>query len=196
MTDMPQESSVDDQELFKQLDNYVDALHSRDSNTRSGMIEQNPELRELLDCLDSLELLAPTEVNHSGSDASQSLPDLEATDENGEPQPQQFGKYELLRELGRGGMGVVYAARQTDLDRTVAVKMILSSHFASVDEVERFYTEARAAGSLRHSNIVGIHEVGEVHGQHYFAMDYVFRDNRWRNSCSRAGLLPTGLRCS
>jgi tRNA A-37 threonylcarbamoyl transferase component Bud32 len=88
-------------------------------------------------------------------------------------EPQQFGKYELLEEIGRGGMGVVFRARQTDLDRIVALKMILSNRLASTDDVRRFYAEARAAGSLRHPNIVAIHEVGQAHGQHFFAMDYV-----------------------
>jgi eukaryotic-like serine/threonine-protein kinase len=87
--------------------------------------------------------------------------------------PQQFGKYELLEEVGRGGMGVVFRARQTDLDRTVAIKMILSNRLASADDVRRFYAEARAAGGLRHPNIVAIHEVGKAHGQHFFAMDFV-----------------------
>ena len=87
--------------------------------------------------------------------------------------PQPFGKYELLEEIGRGGMGVVFRARQTDLDRLVAIKMILSSRLASADDVGRFHAEAKAAGSLRHPNIVAIHDAGEVHGQHFFAMDFV-----------------------
>ena len=70
-------------------------------------------------------------------------------------------------------MGVVFRARQTDLDRNVAIKMILSSRLASADDVGRFHAEAKAAGSLRHPNIVAIHDAGEVHGQHFFAMDYV-----------------------
>lgn len=84
-----------------------------------------------------------------------------------------FGKYELISELGRGGMGVVYKARQKDLDRIVALKMILSSHLASADQVSRFYAEARAAARLRDPNIVGIYEVGEHRGQHFFTMEYV-----------------------
>jgi serine/threonine-protein kinase len=85
----------------------------------------------------------------------------------------EFGKYRLIREIGRGGMGVVFLARQIDLDRTVAIKMILASHLATGDEIRRFYAEARAAGRVRHANVVGIHEVGEIRGQHYFAMDHV-----------------------
>jgi serine/threonine-protein kinase len=84
-----------------------------------------------------------------------------------------FGKYELIEEIGRGGMGVVYKARQTGLDRTVALKMILSSHLASAEQVDRFYAEARAAAQVDDPNIVAIHDVGEMHGQHYFTMEWV-----------------------
>ncbi|WP_169976273.1 serine/threonine-protein kinase [Tautonia rosea] len=85
----------------------------------------------------------------------------------------EFGKYQLISELGRGGMGVVYKARQTDLDRIVALKMILSSHLASNDQIARFYAEARSAARLRDPSIVGIYEVGEHRGQHFFTMEYV-----------------------
>jgi serine/threonine-protein kinase len=87
--------------------------------------------------------------------------------------PLDFGKYEILAELGRGGMGVVYKARHKELDRVVAIKMILASHLASPDQVERFYVEARAAARIRSPHIVGIHDVGHHLGQHYYAMDYV-----------------------
>lgn len=84
-----------------------------------------------------------------------------------------FGRYELYEELGRGGMGVVFRARQTDLNRVVAVKMILVNRLASRDDIRRFYQEAQAAGRLTHQNIVRIHEVGDIHGQHYFSMDCI-----------------------
>jgi serine/threonine protein kinase len=84
-----------------------------------------------------------------------------------------FGEYELLDEIARGGMGVVYKARHRQLNRVVALKMILSGQLASEQDVQRFKQEAAAAAKLDHSGIVPIYDIGEEAGQHFFAMKLV-----------------------
>jgi serine/threonine protein kinase len=86
---------------------------------------------------------------------------------------QNIGDFEILEEIGRGGMGVVYKARQVSLDRLVAVKMLLGDHFHNPALRTRFLAEARAAASLAHPNIVNVYQVGDCFAGRYFVMELI-----------------------
>jgi serine/threonine-protein kinase len=168
-------------QLVEVLDQYVSAVHRNDVPRQNELLDAHPGLRDFVDPLDTLERMTPdVEFAATLLEAFPELPsDGSSIPDDGSESPcetvmgRQFGRFELLEELGRGGMGVVFRARQTDLNRIVAIKMILVNRLASQDHIRRFYQEAQAAGRLSHPNIVGIHEVGEVHGQHFFSMDCI-----------------------
>ena len=179
-------------ELIELLDQYVSAVHRNDVKQCDDLLTAHPQLRDFVGPLETLDRMTP-DIEFASS-LLEVLPEFAATDRveaDGAAEPltssrdttstasgkrksgRRFGRYQLLEELGRGGMGVVFRAHQTDLDRIVAIKMILVNRLASADHIRRFYQEAQAAGRLSHPNIVGIHEVGEFLGQHFFSMDCV-----------------------
>jgi hypothetical protein len=93
--------------------------------------------------------------------------------EPAEAPPPAVPGYEILGELGRGGMGVVYKARHVGLDRLVALKMVLAGAHADTEQLARFHAEAQAVARLHHANIVQIYEIGTVDGLPYFALEFV-----------------------
>ncbi|MCM2373331.1 serine/threonine-protein kinase [Aporhodopirellula aestuarii] len=124
----------------------------------------------------AMDELGPYETtgDFSGLDPHATLPvPNRPRGQDGPSLPFEMEDYTLLKVLGVGGMGVVYLAKQRDLDRLVAVKMIRSGMLAGKGEVRRFYTEARAAARLRHPNIVAVHQFGRRAGHHFFSMQYI-----------------------
>lgn len=111
---------------------------------------------------------------------SGNMPTIDGLRGGENPKPQRigetvryFGDYELIDEIARGGMGVVYRAKQISLNREIALKMILSGQIAGDDQIRRFQLEAEAAANLDHPGIVPIYDIGQHEGQHYFSMKLI-----------------------
>src|SRR3954453_4132927 len=129
--------------------------------------EHAEEIRDLFPALVMMEQIAP------GSQ-SERLPACERwpRPRSGE-HPERIGDYRVLREIGRGGMGVVYEAEQVSLGRHVAVKLLPQTVPPNPRQRQRFEREARAAARLHHTNIVPVFGIGEEAGLHYYVMQYI-----------------------
>ncbi len=156
---------------------YLEAAQAGHAPDRAALLAEHPEcaddLRGFFADLDRFNALAtPLRQDPAEAGARGTLP-YGATPTDALPVGRTFGDYELLGEIDRGGMSVVYRARQRSLNRVVALKMILAGEFASPAEVQRFRQEAEAAAGLDHPNIVPIYEVGEHDGHHFFSMKLI-----------------------
>jgi len=164
------DSDANDNEVDRIIAAYLQQVDDGLKPDRQAILKEHTqfdtELREFFDDLERF-IAPPNTASTSSADEPATAPDAKL------PKLRYFGEYELIREIARGGMGVVYEARQKSLKRTVAVKMILGGVLASDEDVQRFRTEAQAAAGLQHRNIVSIHEVGVCQDQHYFSMDLV-----------------------
>jgi eukaryotic-like serine/threonine-protein kinase len=158
------------------LDAYMAQLQAGEHPDKKTILDAHPQLASALDCLDALEHLAPprTAAPPVNVHDTANLHDQGPIDNLAPSAPLPvLGKFELLVEIGRGGMGVVYKARQKDLDRIVALKMILGSQLQSQDVIQRFRDEARAAAAVSHPNITTVYEAGELLGLPYMAIQFV-----------------------
>jgi len=177
MSEKPDGTSERDRRLQELIAAYLEAAGKGQAPPREEWLAGHPELADdLRRFLDNHEWMV--RMGGSPRHAVQDEAVLTAADEKSSAQPpldvvRYFGDYELLEEIARGGMGVVYKARQISLNRIVALKMILAGQLASEKDVQRFRAEAEAAANLDHPNIVPIYEVGKHEGQLYFSMKFV-----------------------
>jgi WD40 repeat protein len=175
--DRPDEISKDDR-LDQVLAEYLQAIDAGREPDREEFLARYPrfalEMREFFENQSLFERAARPWVP-----VSNDVPTADASTQAGTTAVvagthlPYFGDYELLEEIARGGMGIVYKARQISLNRVVAVKMILAGEFASAADVQRFRIEAENAANLEHPNIVPIYEVGQYKGHHYYSMKLV-----------------------
>src|SRR5262245_40957166 len=157
-------SSGEDAGLVEAVREFQQALGGGQAVDRDAFLARYPGLAEqLAPCLDGLLLLRKA----LPAQAAPALPP-----ESGPDSP-PLGDFRLLRELGKGGMGVVYEAEQISLGRRVALKVLPNASLLDARQLQRFRNEAAAAAALRHPHIVQVYGVGEARGLHYYAMQLV-----------------------
>jgi tetratricopeptide (TPR) repeat protein len=172
------DTSEHEQRVNRLLAEYLEAERLGQAPDRDELLRRHPELaRELQSFFadkDQFGQLAGLLAVATPKPADTATTTPESSSEAAAATKVRYvGDYELLEEIARGGMGVVYKARQISLQRLVALKMILAGQFASADEVRRFRTEAENAARLDHPHIVPIYGVGEHEGQHFFSMKLI-----------------------
>jgi eukaryotic-like serine/threonine-protein kinase len=178
MTTSQSNSVSQDGRLAEVIASYIQAVEAGAAPDRDAIVAAHPEIASQLvqffadtDQFDGL--LAP--LRRSPPTPTTLFDDRSLTIPEGSPQslPRGFGDYELLAEIARGGMGIVFKARNVRFERVVALKMILAGHLATPTEIRRFRVEAENVAQLDHPNIVPLYEAGAHGGQHYFTMRLV-----------------------
>jgi serine/threonine-protein kinase len=163
-----------DQVLARLLERMTAEARAGKAPAIEALSREHPDLSAELRELWAAVMIADAVALHSTQNVNAAAPPRQAgVGKPADDLPRRAGDYELLAELGRGGMGVVYQARQVSLDRMVALKMLLRGGMATEDDIARFRAEAEAVARIDHPNIVPIYEVGELDGQPYFSMKFV-----------------------
>lgn len=166
------------------VDEYLDRRASGEQPDIDDYVARYPQLGDVIrQSLRALEM-----VDASNTSAGQSSVSADRT------APKQLGDFRLLRELGRGGMGVVYEAEQISLNRKVALKVLPFAALIHNRALQRFHNEVRAVAALDHPNIVSVYSVGEEHGVHYYAMQLIRGYTLARIISGLKGLDESGVR--
>jgi serine/threonine-protein kinase len=197
--DKNDETSDRERRLYDLIGQYYAAVADGQEPDRGALIRTHPDLADSLH-----EFFLEQDRFHRATEPLRQMQDQPATEPpNGFPGLERgdkvsyFGDYELLGEIARGGMGVVYRARQRSLNRPVALKLILAGRHASDDDLQRFRNEAEAAANLDHPNIVPVYEVGEHEGFSYLALKLIEGPSLAQEASSRqlaAGRMSGGPR--
>jgi WD40 repeat protein/serine/threonine protein kinase len=161
-------ANAEDPRVIQAVEAYLAALEAGHKPDREAFLQQHTDVAGVLaECLDGLQFVRAA------------TPRLQAADADGfdaacDPrQARPLGDFQLLREIGRGGMGIVYEAEQMSLGRRVALKVLPFAAALDAKQLQRFKNEAQAAAHLHHQNIVPVYSVGCERGVHYYAMQYI-----------------------
>jgi hypothetical protein len=167
---MTMSASTSGPDLFNLLaDEFAERYRRGERPPLSEYTDKYPELadeiRELFPALVAIEQF--------GNGADKATGPVSPQSETARPNPERLGDYRIVREIARGGMGIVYEAVQESLGRHVALKVLPQHRLSDPNQLERFRREARAAALLHHTNIVPVFSVGECDGVHHYAMQYI-----------------------
>jgi serine/threonine protein kinase/tetratricopeptide (TPR) repeat protein len=150
------------------LEGYLAELENGSAPDCESLLSEHPDLaEELRPYLDSLRML------HNAAREMKSTSNGLLSGAKGGGKPRQIGDYRIIREIGRGGMGIVYEAHQESLNRQVALKILPFAAVLDQRQIARFRTEAQAAAQLHHAHIVPVFAVGQEQGVYYYAMQYI-----------------------